>query len=232
MDFTELLLGLFFVKDLEDTISYRFSKRSYLRLALTHRSCNKNSRQNERLEFLGDAVLGLVTALGLYKKFPYVDEGFLTALRSTYVCKGNLEAAAKRLQLDSFVYTALSIRGSSTIKRSSILPDVIEALIGAAFLDKGLPGAQELISELLGPLPDTPHLSTRNAKSELQELVQCKDLVAPRYEVSCKQGVDHAPKYFMRIFINDSEIAVGFGFSKKEASTNAAKLAIVKIFNQ
>src|SRR3989338_2960700 len=148
------LSGWCSVTDLEKRLDFKFKNAKLLEQALTHRSFQENKSQNERLEFLGDAVLGLIAAKNLYEKFPKATEGTLTQLRALYVCQANLSKAAERLELGRVLRAAKAMRLSGSVQQASVLSDVVEAIIGAAYLDQGFDAAEEVALHILGPLPE------------------------------------------------------------------------------
>lgn len=216
----------FSVKDL------KFNNLKLLEQALTHRSFSKTIEHNERLEFLGDAILSFVIAEDLHERLPNAKEGILTQLRAMYVCKTNLAKAAYRLELGKILRTAKNLKLSGSVQQLSILADVVEALIGAIYLDQGLEAAKKFIFKTLGPIPSITDIPLmKSHKTELQELIQSKYSLAPRYEVVNVLGVAHAPIFKIRVLINNKEIATAEGSNKKEASEAAAQIAINSLFN-
>ncbi len=215
------------MSDLEKRLGVKFQNPALLEQALTHRSFVKAAAQNERLEFLGDAVLGFVTAQNLYEQFPKSNEGTLTQLRALYICQANLAKAAKKLKLGEELRAAKGMKRSGAVQQESILCDVTEAIIGAVFLDQGIDAARDLIARVLGPLPTEVQAPLKSAKTELQELIQAKYALAPRYEIVKTSGPAHQPVFEVRVLINNEEVAKGQGANKKEASERAAEKALV-----
>lgn len=209
-----------FVKDL------KFNDPKLLEQALTHRSFPGATAQNERLEFLGDSILGFVAAKNLYEQFPQASEGVLTQLRALYICQANLAKAASRLELGKSLRAAKAMKLSGAVEQASVLSDLVEALIGAVYLDQGFKAAEAFVLQTLGPLPDKIDMPVKSAKTELQELIQAKYALAPRYEVLSVSGPAHTPTFKVRVLINNEEVAVGEGSNKKEASEQAAKEAL------
>lgn len=205
----------------------KFNNFKLLEQALTHRSFPESEEHNERLEFLGDAILSFIVAYDLFEKFPKAKEGTLTKLRAAYVCKTHLAHAASKLELGKFLRTEKAMKLSGSVHQMSVLSDAIEALIGAIYLDQGLQAARNFIFKTLGPIASESDLPIiKSYKTELQEIVQSKHLLAPRYEVVSISGVAHAPIFKVRVLIGNREIAIGKGFSKKEASEAAAEIAL------
>ncbi|MBH1988959.1 MAG: ribonuclease III [Myxococcaceae bacterium] len=214
------------MSDLEQRLGFCFRDARLLEQALTHRSFLEDRSQNERLEFLGDAVLGLIAARNLYLKFPNSNEGTLTQLRALYVCQANLVKAAERLGLGRYLRVAKAMRLSGAVQQASILSDVVEALIGAAYLDQDFEAAERLAMHLLGPLPDQLNAPIKSSKTELQELIQAKHSLAPIYELVDVTGPAHQPQFRVRVLIHHQEVAIGEGHNKKEASEAAAAKAL------
>lgn len=215
-----------FVTDLEKRLGFSFTNPKLLEQALTHRSFLEDKSQNERLEFLGDAVLGLIAAKNLYSKFAFANEGTLTQLRALYVCQANLAKTAERLEIGKVLRAAKAMRLSGSVQQASVLSDVVEAIIGAAYLDQGFEAAEALALKILGPFPDKLEAPLKSSKTELQELVQAKYALAPVYELVDVSGPAHIPKFRVRVLVNNQEMAIGEGANKKEASEAAAKKAL------
>ncbi|MEI6791161.1 MAG: putative dsRNA-binding protein, partial [Myxococcaceae bacterium] len=143
-----------------------------------------------------------------------------------YVCQANLAKAAEKLQLGKNLRAAKAMRLSGSVQQSSVLSDVVEAIIGAAYLDQGFDAAQDLALRMLGPLPDKLETQLKSPKTELQELVQAKYSLAPVYELVDVSGPAHTPLFRVRVLVNNKEMAIGEGANKKEASEAAAKEAL------
>ncbi len=202
---------------LSQLIGYTFKDISLPIIALTHRS--KSASNNERLEFLGDAVLSLIAAQFLFSKKQYLKEGDLSALRASFVCQKYLSECASNHNLQKIII--------SDTASPSILCDAVEAIIGAVFLDGGLDAAQAVTFKLLGePKLELP-LVLKDPKTELQELVQAKKLPSPEYELIDIEGPAHAPAFIMGVKIEGKLIAISKGESKKIAAQKAALEAMV-----
>ncbi len=210
-------------------LDLKFNDPALLEQALTHRSFPGASAQNERLEFLGDSVLGFVAAKNLYERFPKASEGVLTQLRALYVCQANLAAAASRLDLGRSLRAAKAMKLSGAVQQASVLSDVVEAIIGAVYLDQGFEAAEAFVLRTLGPLPDKLDAPIKSPKTELQELIQGKYSLAPIYETISVSGPAHTPVFKVRVLINNLEVATGEGSNKKEASEQAAKNALATL---
>lgn len=199
--------------------------------ALTHRSwLNENPDQegsNERLEFLGDAVLELIVSEELYRAFPDRDEGFLTALRSNLVNTKSLAALAKELSLGDKIRLSKGEEASGGRTNQSLLADTVEAVIGAIYLEEGLDAARIFIKEsLLMDLAKRASQPLKDPKSRLQELVQSKKLRAPFYRTIKEGGPDHAKHFVIEAVVGGKIIGTGEGASKAEAEQNAAKAGL------
>lgn len=223
---------------LQELLGYVFQDESLLRLALTHPSVAHESAvatpHNQRLEFLGDAVLGLVLTRELYEKFPGLDEGPLTKARAQMVNRRTLADEARRLNLGEQLLLSRGEESSGGRLRQSALADAFEAVLGAMFLDGGYEAARGFIlrcfRDAFGELTKVPNLE--NPKGELQELLQSSSTEAPRYEMTLATGPDHDRVFECAVFHQDVELGRGSGKSKKEAESRAAFAALLKIHEQ
>jgi ribonuclease-3 len=219
---------------LQKRLGYQFRDESLLRLALTHPSVAHESgaaeAHNQRLEFLGDAVLQLVLTQKLYGQFPAQDEGPLTKARAQMVNRKTLAERARALGLGAHLILGRGEETSGGRDRISALADAFEALLGAIFLDCGFDAAREIIlrefSAAFGELDALPHIE--NPKGELQELLQAKSPTAPEYQTVSATGPDHDRVFECLVLHEGVELARGAGKSKKAAESNAA-LAALKI---
>lgn len=225
---------------LAQRIGVVFSDPYQLRLALTHRSVvhewtqhgdiDARLQSNERLEFLGDAVLGLVTAERLYIALPDAPEGELTRTRVALVRAETLVNWARNLGLPDALYlgTGETITDSP---RDRILAGAMEALIGAIYLDQGMPTATSFINTFLDSVVDSTHAddAIANPKGRLQEVVQENKLEQPVYETVGEEGPDHARVFTIDVIVNGTRIGTGTGRSKREAQQIAARAALVAI---
>jgi ribonuclease III len=220
---------------LESRIGFVFKNKHLIRRALTHRSFIKEDKMlsaedhNERLEFLGDAILGLVTAEQVFEKLPHAHEGMLTQLRSSYICQPHLASAASRLGLGSFMRAAKAMRLSGSVELPSVLSDVMEAIFAAAYLDQGFEAAKRLILHTLGPVPLQLRVQGKDPKTELQERFQAVLSAVPSYKVVGIAGPSHEPVFKVEIWYGDTILAEGQGSSKKEATQKAAETALLKV---
>lgn len=220
---------------LQEAIGYTFRDEALLRLALTHPSIAHeapvNTPHNQRLEFLGDAVLGLVLTHELYEKFPGFGEGPLTKARAQMVNRRTLADTSRRLGLGAHLILSHGEETSGGRERPSALADAFEALLGAIFLDGGYATAREFIlrcfRDAFGELNEIPNLD--NPKGELQEWLQSKSSDAPRYEMTLATGPDHNRVFECAVFHQGAELGRGSGKSKKEAESRAALAAMIKL---
>ena len=214
---------------LEQTIAYTFRDRSLLRTALTHSSyANEHGcASNERLEFVGDSVLGLVTAQHLYARFPDMPEGKMTRLRAELVCEQSLWDVAETLELGRWLLLGRGEESSGGRTRHSILADCVEAVIAAIYLDGGMEPAARFITEhVLSKLDDGVSVLMRDWKTELQELIQRKPGRVLSYAMTGESGPDHLKRFSAAVSMNGTVIGAGEGRTKKEAEQAAAKAAL------
>ncbi len=208
-----------------------FKNQDLLSQALTHRSWvnenNDNKGTNERLEFLGDAILEFIVSKEIYNKFPKEEEGYLTALRSNLVNTKNLSVVATKLGIGDIIYLSKGEEDGGGRTNSSLLADTVEAIIGALFLDQGVEAAEKFITDnILVDVDRKASLPLKDPKSLLQENVQAKSLPAPRYNVVSEEGPDHNKLFTIEVVINGKTEAKGTGKSKSEAEQDAATNAL------
>lgn len=224
------------LKDLEDTIGYSFKDKNLLLLALTHSSYaneHKKSRKgnNERLEFLGDAVLELTISDYLFHRYPNQDEGKLTKLRSSLVCEYTLSICAKDISLGKYLLLSRGEESTGGRERDSILSDAFEAIIGAIYIDGGFDKAVAFIQEnLLKDVEDKQLFY--DAKTILQEMVQSEGLGKLSYKLTAEEGPAHNKEFTVKVQIGDKEYASGQGKSKKSAEQIAAYQTILQLRDQ
>jgi ribonuclease III len=211
----------------------QFTNQSLLITALTHRSAlNENLsdsvESNERLEFLGDAVLELATTKYLYRKLPHDQEGLLTAYRSALVKTTTLAEVAKILELGEKLFMSKGEEASGGRQNVSLLANSVEALLGALYLDQGFEAVEHFLETYLYPKLDEIQKKRlyKDAKSHLQELVQAKGLQAPDYVVVDEQGPDHDREFTVKAVIAGKEYGRGSGRSKQLAQQNAAQYVL------
>ena len=219
------------MKTLEKSLGYQFHDPALLEEALRHSSYANEHRgdnvfSNERLEFLGDSVLGFVTAEYLFAKHPTAPEGELTRIRALLVCEDSLHEVAQRLKLGE--YLKLGHGEESCGGRPSILADATEAVFAAVYLDGGIRAASELIHRVLldKEREETAEAKRRDYKTKLQELVQRTPNQVLTYRLIGEQGPDHDKVFSFAVLLNDTVVGTGEGRSKKEAEQMAAKDAL------
>ena len=223
------------IKDLETAIGYRFRNISLLQNALTH-SSYANERwhnsllSNERLEFLGDSVLGMLVAEYLYRNFPGRPEGELTRMRADMVCETTLAAAANRIGLGDHLLLGHGEEQGGGRSRDSILADAVESVIAACFLDGGLNAALNFVRQFILVEVPVDKLHNVDYKTQLQELVQQKKNQLLSYALIGESGPDHDKQFDVEVSLNGSVVGYGRGSSKKRAEQDAARAAIEKLF--
>ena len=225
------------IKDLEAAIGYRFKNISLLQNALTH-SSYANERwhnsllSNERLEFLGDAILGMTVAKYLYQTFPDRPEGELTRMRADMVCEQTLAKVAARIDLGKHLLLGNGEEQGGGRTRNSILADAVESVIAASYLDGGMEAAQKFIDQFI--LVEVPVKKLHNAdyKTALQELVQQKKNQVLSYALVGESGPDHDKQFDVEVKLNGQVIGIGSGSSKKRAEQAAAHVALEKLSNK
>lgn len=221
---------------LEEKIGYAFKNQDLLRQALVHRSYLNEHKQfsldhNERLEFLGDAVLELVVTDHLYKTYRDLPEGGLTNLRAAIVRGEMLSQVAHELGMEEFILLSRGEQRGNEKAREYILANALEALVGALYLDRGYEAARSfidryIIAKLPGVIERDLHI---DSKSKFQELAQEKYRVTPTYEVLREEGLDHAKHFVIGLFLGDRKMGEGAGSSKQEAQQEAAKQALERL---
>ena len=219
------------IKDLETAIGYRFHNITLLQNALTHSSYanerwHDSLRSNERLEFLGDSILGMVVAEYLYRNFPDRPEGELTRMRADMVCETSLAAVAAKLELGKHLLLGHGEEQGNGRSRASTLADAVESILAACFLDGGMAAAEGIIQKFI--LCNVPVGKLHNAdyKTALQELVQQKKNQVLTYALVGESGPDHDKQFFVEVALNGEVIGKGSGSSKKRAEQAAAQAAI------
>ena len=228
------------LEELQNRIGYTFRDQELLKRALTHSSYSNETGArnhhllcNERLEFLGDSVLSLITSEYLYSNFPELPEGDLTRMRAATVCEGALASYAERIGLGEFLLLGKGERQSGGSKKPAVIADAFEAILAAIYLDVGGADALQTVSQFLLPfikeavaaLPDVGGYHT-DSKSRLQEFVQ-KDKGTPEYRLISESGPDHNKTFVVEVYLDSNCIGRGQGHSKKYAEQAAAKAALV-----
>ncbi len=224
--------------DLQQRLGYQFRDEQLLRLALTHPSIahqqNVRVPHNQRLEFLGDTVLGLALSGELYERFPEADEGALTKSRAKLVNATALAAHGRALDLGAHLVLSRSEENTGGRERGSTLADALESLLGAIFLDGGFEAAREFIlRQFAGDIGElTLTAGIENPKGELQELLQARSPRAPEYQLISASGADHNPEFECSVWHEGVELARGRGKSKKAAESEAAVAALKALRGQ
>jgi ribonuclease-3 len=208
-----------------------FKNKELLNQSLTHKSwVNEHPGQrgsNERLEFLGDAILEFFVSEELFKHFPNKEEGYLTSLRASLVNTSNLAEIAKKLSIGKEIFLSKGEDEGGGRENQSLLADTLEAVIGALYLDQGLKATENFIHDnLLKDVGEKIKKPLKDPKSRFQEYVQAKSFPAPRYQVVEESGPDHAKKFTVEVLVNKKPISRGTGKSKAEAEQAAAEIAL------
>jgi ribonuclease-3 len=215
------------VEGIQNMIGYQFGSEELIDRALTHRSAV--GPNNERLEFLGDSVLGLLVAEDLFRRFPHSDEGSLTRCRARLVRQETLAAVARQIGLGALVALGEGAVRSGGADRNSILADVMEAVIGAVYMDGGLASAEMVVAKLFREELESidPELLLKDAKTELQELLQKLGRPLPRYSVTEVRGEPHQREFVVECMLSDASCSFrGKGGSHQKAEQKAAELAL------
>ncbi|MBR2407934.1 MAG: ribonuclease III [Lachnospiraceae bacterium] len=221
--------------ELQRRLGYRFLKEELLVHALTHSSYAnehhlKREGNNERLEFLGDAVLEMISSENLYKSNPQMPEGELTKLRASLVCEPTLAQCANEIDLGSFLLLGKGEEATGGRERSSILSDAFEAVIGAIYLDGGFTNAKEFVERTV--LSDIEHRKLFcDSKTILQELIQSEHKGALSYRLISETGPEHKKSFTVCACLDETELARGEGKTKKAAEQEAAYRSILKLQN-
>ena len=221
--------GGFVTEELEKKLGYSFKDRTLLETALNHSSYANENRalgleSNERLEFLGDSVLGQIVATYLYLHYPKMPEGQMTRLRADLVCETSLHEVARKLDLGRYIKLGRGEEHTGGRHRESILADAVEAIIAAMYLDGGIEISRQFIDRfiLAGFEAEEVH-SVTDYKTALQERVQRRSGQSLVYELASESGPDHCKTFTMRVLLNGETIGEGSGRTKKEAEQYAAK---------
>lgn len=219
--------------EFQQAIGYEFKQGGLLVQALTHSSYANEKRMkrlsdNERLEFLGDAVLEIVSSEHLYNSYPDMPEGELTKLRASLVCEPTLAECARQLHLGDYLLLGRGEDHTGGRERKSILSDALEAVIGAIYLDGGFANAKEFILGHI--LKDIMHKRLFfDSKTILQELVQGKNMGEIRYQLTGERGPDHNKLFSVELSIKGRKVSSGEGHTKKDAEQNAAYCALMQL---
>ncbi|MCM2533448.1 ribonuclease III [Neobacillus pocheonensis] len=219
-------------KDFQQFIGFDFENEKLLKQAFTHSSyVNEHRRKpyedNERLEFLGDAVLELTVSQFLFKKYPMMSEGELTKLRAAIVCEPSLVDFANELCFGKLILLGKGEEMTGGRARPALLADVFEAFIGALYLDKGIESVIEFLEKVVFPKINAGAFShVMDFKSQLQELIQRDGTGMIEYRVLQEKGPAHNKEFVSRVSLNEEQLGIGTGKSKKEAEQHAAQMAL------
>ncbi|MEN4046775.1 MULTISPECIES: ribonuclease III [Sulfurimonas] len=215
------------IKTLEEKLGYEFRDKKLIIEALTHKSY-KQPYDNERLEFLGDAVLDLVVGEYLFKKFRTSDEGKLSKIRASLVNETGFDKLARALNLGDYILLSNAEDNNGGREKSSLLSNAFEAIMGAIYLEAGLAEVRRIAIDLIEKNHDEISLDSlfRDFKTTLQELTQARFGITPEYKVLASRGPDHQKEFEVGVFIEDKEYARAKGKSKKIAQQEAARVAV------
>lgn len=218
------------IHDFQKNLGYTFSDVSLLKTALTHTSYahEKNVCSYERLEFLGDAILQMLTSKYIYTNYPDFPEGKMSRMRANIVCEATLSKIAEKLDVGSFAFLGKGEEMTGGRHRASILADMVEAILAAIYLDGGIEKAQEVIFDAYGHIIDAAAHGKLNSdyKTALQEKLQEKGSVKIEYELIGEEGPAHNKLFTMKVSVNGNTLGSGSGKTKQEAQQMAAKNAL------
>jgi len=227
------------LEQLEAILGYEFADKELLRLALTHPSYAHEagrgghpSHDNQQLEFLGDAVLGLTASEWLVRRFPQRSEGYLSKLKARLVSEAHLAEVARKLGLGEYLFLGRGEHISGGRDKPAVLADALEALIGAVYLDGGLEAARRVVERWV--VPEAEELASletecEDYKGRLQELAQALKLPQPQYRLVGTAGPEHSKEFTVEVSIGDRWVATGRGSSKKRASQQAAAALLAQL---
>lgn len=220
----------------EKNIGYEFKNKSLMELALTHSSYaheNGKKEYNEKIEYLGDAVLELISSEYIYKNYPQLSEGEMTKARAYAVCEESLAEVANRYSFSDFLQVGKCEAKNDGRYRNSILADSVEAIIGAIYLDSGFENAKHFIlPNILGRLEEFINKGNRDYKTQLQEILQVNGDIKIEYKIVDSFGPEHNKMFKSEVFANNKLLGEGSGKNKKEAEMQAAKEAIKKLLKK
>ena len=217
-------------QDLEKRINYKFKNENLIIEALTHKSYKK-PYNNERLEFLGDAVLDLIVGEFLFNEFPSSDEGVLSKIRASLVNESGFATLANTINLGDYIYLSPAEENNNGRKKPSLLSNAFEALIGAIYLEAGLEVTRDIVIKLLNETYPVIDLDTlcKDYKTALQELTQANFGATPDYQLIASRGPDHRKEFEVAVVIDNKVVATAKGKSKKSAQQKAAEIALKKL---
>lgn len=226
-------MALLYGRELQERLGYQFSDPSLLERAVTHRSyANERGLPGhyERMEFLGDAVLGLVTAEWVFQRHPRRPEGQLSRLKSSLVSARSLATYARRIELGACLRVGVGEERSGGRSKASLLADSLEAVFGAVFLDGGLEAARPVIVRFLEALAEEQERRhAQDFKTTLQELTQAQGWDLPEYRVAEESGPDHDKRFRLECYVRGELLGLGEGKSKKVAQQVAARAALARL---
>jgi len=224
------------LRELEDVIGYKFNDIGKLFLALTHSSFanekrSENLKSNERLEFLGDSVLNIITSDYIYRNYPELPEGEMTKTRAAMVCEASLMLCANKIRLGEYLFLGRGEENTGGRTRTSILSDAFEALIGAIYLDGGITAADEFIKRTMQEIYQNINSKSvfNDYKTQFQEIIQKQSDDRIKYRILDEKGPDHDKVFTAQLLVGDKPYGTGTGRTKKEAEQNAAKNALDKM---
>ena len=217
-------------KQLESRLGYECGNKQLIIEALTHKSYKK-PYNNERLEFLGDAVLDLIVGEFLFREFPDKDEGVLSKMRASIVNEGGFALLARKIGLGDYIFLSMAEENNEGRNKPSLLSNAFEAVIGAVYLEAGLERSRDIVEKLLKESYPKIDLDTlcKDYKTALQELTQATHGMTPDYNLLSSIGPDHKKEFEMAVVLNGEVIAKAKGRSKKQAQQKAAEIALKKL---
>lgn len=218
------------VESLEKNLGYRFQNRHLLNEALTHKSYHRENN-NERLEFLGDAVLDLIVGEFLFHKFPESNEGELSKMRASLVNEKGFTKMAYHIDLGDYIYISSAEENNKGRKKPSLLSNAFEAIMGAIYLEAGLEEVRRIMDAMLEEVYPKIDLSSlfKDYKTTLQEVTQARFGKTPEYHLVRAMGPDHKKEFEIQVNINGKNYAIAKGKSKKEAQQESARIALEKL---
>ncbi len=223
------------MESLEKEIRYTFKRKELLEVAMSHTSYaneEKGRESNERLEYLGDAVLELISSEYIYKNYPKLPEGEMTKTRAYAVCEDSLAIVANKYKFSDFLRVGRCENLKTGRYRNSILADSVEAVIGAIFLDSGIEAAKQFIlPNIIPQIEEYIKNGNKDYKTQLQEKLQAHGEAKIEYKLVAERGPDHAKIFDVEVYYNSQCLGNGEGMSKKDAEMNAAQIALENLKN-
>lgn len=215
------------IKELEECLGYQFKNKNLITEALTHKSFKK-SYNNERLEYLGDAVLDLVIGEYLFKKFPRANEGELSKMRASLVNEDGFTKLAKFINLGDYIYLSATEENNNGRNKPSLLSNAFEAIMGTIYLESGIDDVKRIVLWIIEEVHPVIDLSSlfKDYKTTLQEFTQAEFGVTPDYKLINSSGPDHRKEFEIEVLVNNKKLATAKGKSKKIAQQEAAKIAL------